>query len=74
MRRVICQQLIRHALSNSKWLSYENFSEKAESKPVCPRVSERNSIIAEIASENESYLSRNESDPDSVCIVSVSGT
>ena len=28
--------------------------------------------MAEIASESESYLRRNESDPDSVCFVSVS--
>ena len=38
----------------------------------CPRVSERNSIMAEIASESESYLSRNESDPDSVFVYIVS--
>ena len=25
--------------------------------------------MAEIASESESYLSRNESDPDSVCVI-----
>ena len=35
----------------------------------CPRVSERNSIMADIASESESYFSRNESDPDSVPVL-----
>ena len=35
----------------------------------CPRVSERNSVMAEIASESESYLSGNESDRDSISVL-----
>ena len=36
---------------------------------VMPASSERNSIMAEIASESESYLSRNENDTDSVSVL-----